>query len=50
MGKNLDSLRPDISVIICAKNEEKNLKQNLEKFLIQDYNNYEVNCKRQILG
>ena len=38
----MDSFEPDISVIICARNEEKNLKQNLEKFLNQDYDNYEV--------
>ena len=41
-GKHMDSFEPDISVIICARNEEKNLKQNLEKFLNQDYDNYEV--------
>ena len=40
--KNLNLLLPDISVIICARNEEKKLKKNLEKFLNQDYDNYEL--------
>ncbi len=40
--KHIDSYNPNISVIICARNEEKNLKDNLEKFLNQDYDNYEV--------
>tara|TARA_Y200000002_G_scaffold154909_1_gene128134 strand:- start:2169 stop:3263 length:1095 start_codon:yes stop_codon:yes gene_type:complete len=40
--KHIDSFNPNISVIICARNEEKNLKDNLEKFLNQDYDNYEV--------
>ncbi|SHG58665.1 glycosyltransferase [Winogradskyella jejuensis] len=31
-----------ISVIICAKNEAENLKQNLPKILEQDYRNFEV--------
>ena len=37
-----DLNNPDISVIICARNEEENLKLNLEKFLNQDYDNYEI--------
>ncbi len=31
-----------VSVVICAKNEEKNLKENLPGILNQDYENYEV--------
>ena len=31
-----------ISIIICAKNEEQNLKQNLPKILNQKYFNFEV--------
>lgn len=33
---------PDVSVIICAKNEAKNLKKNLPVILNQNYTNYEV--------
>ncbi len=33
---------PPVSVIICARNEEKNLQQFLPKVLTQDYPNYEV--------
>ena len=29
-------------MIICAQNEDENLKKNLPLFLEQDYNNYEV--------
>ncbi|MCB0376630.1 MAG: glycosyltransferase, partial [Sinomicrobium sp.] len=31
-----------VSVIICARNEEKNLRRNLPYFLAQDYPEYEV--------
>ena len=31
-----------LSVIICAKNEEINLKKNLEKILNQDFKKFEV--------
>ncbi len=31
-----------VSIIICARNEEENLKKNLISFLNQDYPNYEV--------
>ncbi|MFC2115178.1 glycosyltransferase [Bacteroidota bacterium] len=34
--------RSPVSVIICAKNEEENLKANLPLFLEQDYPDYEV--------
>lgn len=33
---------PDVSVIIAARNEAENLKQNLKYFLEQDYPNYTV--------
>lgn len=33
---------PPVSIIICAKNEDANLKQNLPKILAQDYPNFEV--------
>lgn len=33
---------PDVSVIICARNEEENLKKHLPSILKQDYPNYEV--------
>ncbi|MFI5172079.1 MAG: glycosyltransferase [Chitinophagales bacterium] len=33
---------PPVSVIICAKNEDTNLKKNLPKILAQDYPNFEV--------
>lgn len=31
-----------LSVIICAKNEDKNLKHNLPKIINQDYKNFEI--------
>lgn len=31
-----------VSVLICAKNEEENLKKNLPKILNQNYKNYEI--------
>lgn len=34
--------QPNISVIICARNEVNNLNQHLEKVLTQDYSNFEV--------
>ena len=34
--------KPNISVIICAKNEFNNLKNNLPSFLTQNYINFEV--------
>lgn len=34
--------KPGVSVIICAKNEEDNLRNNLPAILEQDYPNYEV--------
>jgi len=33
---------PPVSVVICARNEEENLKNFLPKILTQDYPNYEV--------
>lgn len=33
---------PEVSIIICAKNESKNLKANLPIILNQNYNTYEV--------
>ena len=36
------SMRHPVSVIICARNEEKNLQKNLHLFLEQDYSNFEV--------
>ena len=32
----------DVSVVICAKNEAKNLKKNLPYFLNQEYSNFEI--------
>jgi glycosyltransferase involved in cell wall biosynthesis len=40
--KEVNDKNNDISVIICAKNEYENLKNNLPKILEQDYANYEV--------
>ncbi|NSW94293.1 MAG: glycosyltransferase [Bacteroidales bacterium] len=34
--------KPPVSVIICARNEEKNLKEHLPAILEQDYPDYEV--------
>ena len=39
--KLLDTL-PEVSVIICARNEEENLKKHLPSVLKQNYPNYEV--------
>jgi glycosyltransferase involved in cell wall biosynthesis len=40
--KILNTEQPTVSVIVCAKNEEENLKQFLPSVLEQDYPNYEV--------
>ena len=42
--KNSDAVpfTPPISVIIAARNEAKNLKQNLTSVLEQEYSNFEV--------
>lgn len=40
--KKLSSSTPGVSVIICAKNEEKNLEHLLPKVLQQDYPEFEV--------
>jgi cellulose synthase/poly-beta-1,6-N-acetylglucosamine synthase-like glycosyltransferase len=39
---NFLNSRPPVSVIICAKNEEENLRKYLPKVLEQDYPEYEV--------
>jgi poly-beta-1,6-N-acetyl-D-glucosamine synthase len=33
---------PSVSVVICAKNEEKNLRANLDRILTQSYHSFEV--------
>ena len=38
----ISSNLPPVTVIICAWNEEENLKQNLQSILEQDYPEYEV--------
>jgi len=40
--KKSKSKKPPVSVIICAQNEEKNLKEFLPEILEQDYPDYEV--------
>lgn len=40
--QNIIDNKPPISVIICAKNEENNLKKHLPSVLTQDYPEYEV--------
>ena len=40
--KNESQFQKGVSVIICAKNEEKNLEKNLSSFLKQNYPFYEV--------
>ncbi len=40
--KGDNSSQPPVSVIVCAKNEEENLKQFLPLCLTQEYPNYEV--------
>lgn len=37
-----DSLQPGVSVIVCARNEETNLRDYLQALLTQDYPQYEV--------
>jgi len=37
-----NNFKPDVSIIICAKNEFDNLKNNLKSFLDQDYPNFEI--------
>lgn len=37
-----EALNPNLSVIICARNEEESLKQNLPLILAQNYPNFEV--------
>jgi poly-beta-1,6-N-acetyl-D-glucosamine synthase len=37
-----ESIKEPVSIIICAKNEEENLKLNLPKILSQDYPTFEV--------
>lgn len=38
----LDEEQPSVSVIICARNEEKNLDKNLSHFLNQNYRSFEI--------
>lgn len=38
----MDDEQPPVSVIICAKNEEKNLEKNLIHFLNQNYRSFEI--------
>ena len=40
--KEIRSDQPPVSVVICAKNEEENLKEYLPKVLKQDYPNFQV--------
>ncbi|MGK6352308.1 glycosyltransferase [Parapedobacter sp. DT-150] len=42
LAKRNDTATPPLSVIICARNEEQNLRQNLPSILAQDYPNFEV--------
>ena len=41
-ANNLSKNQQSISVIICARNEAKNLQKNLPRILNQNYRNYEV--------
>lgn len=34
--------QPPVSIVICARNEEKNLRKNLDRFLNQNYRLYEI--------
>ena len=36
------SVQPKVSVVICANNEEQNLKENLQSILNQQYSDFEV--------
>lgn len=38
----VDEEQPPVSVIICAKNEEENLRKNLNRFLNQNYRSFEI--------
>ena len=40
--KHKEILNEPVSIIICAKNEEENLKNNLPKILNQDFPTFEV--------
>ncbi|MEA3316990.1 MAG: glycosyltransferase [Bacteroidota bacterium] len=40
--KKLNDKKNNVSIVICARNEEENLKKNLPLILEQDYKNYEV--------
>jgi biofilm PGA synthesis N-glycosyltransferase PgaC len=40
--ETIHDFRPNLSVVICARNEAKNLQENLNFILEQDYPNYEV--------
>jgi poly-beta-1,6-N-acetyl-D-glucosamine synthase len=42
LSKNEENDLPAVSVIICAKNEEKNLTANLDRILTQAYHSFEV--------
>ncbi len=42
VSKQDKAITPPLSVIICARNEEENLRQNLPKILNQDYPEFEV--------
>jgi cellulose synthase/poly-beta-1,6-N-acetylglucosamine synthase-like glycosyltransferase len=37
-----DDVQPPVSIIICARNEAKNLKKNLPRFLNQNYRSFEI--------
>ena len=41
-NSNINTEKPPVSVVICARNEEENLKHFLPKVLEQKYPNYEV--------
>ena len=40
--EDLHSTTPPVSIVICAHNEEKNLKKNLPRILNQNYRSFEV--------
>jgi biofilm PGA synthesis N-glycosyltransferase PgaC len=40
--KKTEDINRDVSVVICARNEEQNLIDNLPKLVSQNYSNYEV--------
>ena len=41
-AENAGTFNRGVSVVICAHNEEENLKQNLPKILVQEYGEFEV--------